>query len=187
MINIKKIYIRSNLHTSVYTPVWNWNNTHKAVHVLTTIMQHPYFFIFHVIPFQFFPFWEERPLVWNILISEIAGPDYSYLGKNRHMNVASMMTQMVKSLPAMQETWVHSLNWEDPQEKRMVQLRPKLQHILVAGKHSYYLTYLYLIFFICKTELLFVVIAWWLYNGIYLLSERPWEIEYLKHWYSIKF
>ena len=82
MINIKKIYIRSNLHTSVYTPVWNWNNTHKAVHVLTTIMQHPYFFIFHVIPFQFFPFWEERPLVWNILISEIAGPDYSYLGKN---------------------------------------------------------------------------------------------------------
>ena len=119
MINIKKIYIRSNLHTSVYTPVWNWNNTHKAVHVLTTIMQHPYFFIFHVIPFQFFPFWEERPLVWNILISEIAGPDYSYLGKNRHMNVASMMTQMVNSLPAMQETWVQSLCEEDPLGKNM--------------------------------------------------------------------
>ena len=26
---------------------------------------------------------------------------------------------MVKSLPAMQETWVQSLGWEDPQEKEM--------------------------------------------------------------------
>ena len=24
------------------------------------------------------------------------------------------MAQMVKNLPAMQETWVQSLNWEDP-------------------------------------------------------------------------
>ena len=35
------------------------------------------------------------------------------------MNVASMMTQMVKSLPAMQETWVQSLAWEDPLKKEM--------------------------------------------------------------------
>ena len=27
------------------------------------------------------------------------------------------MTQMVKNLPAMQETWVRSLAWEDPLEK----------------------------------------------------------------------
>ena len=27
------------------------------------------------------------------------------------------MAQMVKSLPAMQETWVQSLGWEDPLEK----------------------------------------------------------------------
>ena len=26
---------------------------------------------------------------------------------------------MVKNLPAMQETWVQSLGWEDPLEKRM--------------------------------------------------------------------
>ena len=26
------------------------------------------------------------------------------------------MTQMVKNLPAMQETWVQSLGWEDPLE-----------------------------------------------------------------------
>ena len=28
---------------------------------------------------------------------------------------ASLVAQMVKSLPAMQETWVQSLGWEDPQ------------------------------------------------------------------------
>ena len=30
---------------------------------------------------------------------------------------ASLVTQMVKNLPAMQKTWVWSLNWEDPLEK----------------------------------------------------------------------
>ena len=30
---------------------------------------------------------------------------------------ASLMAQMVKNLPAMQETWVRSLGWENPLEK----------------------------------------------------------------------
>ena len=30
---------------------------------------------------------------------------------------ASLVAQLVKNLPAMQETWVNSLGWEDPQEK----------------------------------------------------------------------
>ena len=29
----------------------------------------------------------------------------------------SLVTQMVKKLPAMQETWIQSLGWEDPLEK----------------------------------------------------------------------
>ena len=32
---------------------------------------------------------------------------------------ASLVPQMVKNLPAMQETQVQSLRWEDPQEKAM--------------------------------------------------------------------
>ena len=32
---------------------------------------------------------------------------------------ASLMAQMVKNLPAMKETWVHFLNWEDPLERGM--------------------------------------------------------------------
>ena len=36
------------------------------------------------------------------------------------MNVGtSLMAQMVKNLPAMQETWVHSLHQADPLEKGM--------------------------------------------------------------------
>ena len=31
---------------------------------------------------------------------------------------ASLVAQLVKNLPAMQETWVRSLGWEDPLEKR---------------------------------------------------------------------
>ena len=30
---------------------------------------------------------------------------------------ASLMAQLVKNPPAMQETWVQSLGWEDPPEK----------------------------------------------------------------------
>ena len=32
---------------------------------------------------------------------------------------ASLVAQMVKHLPAVQETWVRSLGWEDPLEKEM--------------------------------------------------------------------
>ena len=30
---------------------------------------------------------------------------------------ASLVSQLVKNLPAMQETWIQSLDWEDPLEK----------------------------------------------------------------------
>ena len=32
---------------------------------------------------------------------------------------ASLVAQMVKNLPVMQETWVQSLGWEDPLEEEM--------------------------------------------------------------------
>ena len=32
---------------------------------------------------------------------------------------ASLIAQLVKNLPAMQETWVRFLGWEDPLEKEM--------------------------------------------------------------------
>ena len=31
----------------------------------------------------------------------------------------SLVAQMLKTLPAVQETWVRSLSWEDPLEKGM--------------------------------------------------------------------
>ena len=36
-----------------------------------------------------------------------------------HLNESFPGSSMVKSLPAMLETWVQSLGWEDPLEKEM--------------------------------------------------------------------
>ena len=33
--------------------------------------------------------------------------------------IAPLMAQMVKNLPAVQETWIWSMGWEDPLEKKM--------------------------------------------------------------------
>ena len=37
-----------------------------------------------------------------------------------HVHWNSPVVQLVKNLPAMQETWVQSLGWEDPLEKGML-------------------------------------------------------------------
>ena len=37
----------------------------------------------------------------------------------KHLLRASQVAQMAKCLPAMQESWVSSLDWKDPLEKEM--------------------------------------------------------------------
>ena len=41
------------------------------------------------------------------------------IGYSLQYSWASLMAQMVKNPPVMQETWVRSLGWEDPLEKGM--------------------------------------------------------------------
>ena len=45
-----------------------------------------------------------------------------YAGEGRGYSLqyswASLVAQLVKSLLAMRETWIVSLSWEDPQDKR---------------------------------------------------------------------
>ena len=41
----------------------------------------------------------------------------SYSGFMLYLCWASLVAQLVKNLPAVQETWVRSLGWEDPLEK----------------------------------------------------------------------
>ena len=36
-----------------------------------------------------------------------------------HLDTTSLVAQLVKNLPAMWETWLQSLGWEDPLEKGM--------------------------------------------------------------------
>ena len=45
---------------------------------------------------------------------------FDTLAENKYMELdywASLIAQLVKNLPAMQETWVRCLSWEDPLEK----------------------------------------------------------------------
>ena len=39
------------------------------------------------------------------------------IGKYKLTGRASLIAQLVENLPAMRETWVRSLGWEDPLEK----------------------------------------------------------------------
>ena len=39
------------------------------------------------------------------------------IGYPLHISWASLVTQTVKNLPAMRDTWAQSLSWEDPLEK----------------------------------------------------------------------
>ena len=41
------------------------------------------------------------------------------IGYTLQYSWASLVAQMVKNLPAMRETWVRSLGWEDPLEEGM--------------------------------------------------------------------
>ena len=53
------------------------------------------------------PVWFQR---WEDLAGEGKGYPLQY-------SWASLVAQLVKNPPAMQETWVQSLGWEDPLEK----------------------------------------------------------------------
>ena len=57
---------------------------------------------------------------WIRICILIGSPSDSYtltIEKRYSRLQASLVTQMVKNLPAMRETWVWSLGWEDPLEK----------------------------------------------------------------------
>ena len=47
----------------------------------------------------------------------MSSPRPQFNGNNSSALRASLMAQLVKNLPAMWETWVQSLGWEDPLEK----------------------------------------------------------------------
>ena len=59
-----------------------------------------------------------RPEYWSGLTFPSPG-DLPNPGIEPRNNRASLVAQTVKNLPAMQETWVQSLGWEDPLKKGM--------------------------------------------------------------------
>ena len=55
--------------------------------------------------------WQLLLLVFQIL--------YNFILTNSNLELASLVAQMAKCLPATQKTRVRSLGWEDPLEKEM--------------------------------------------------------------------
>ena len=53
------------------------------------------------------------------LISGLGRSPGEGIGYPPQYSWASLVAQLVKNLPAMRETWVQSLGWEDPLEKEM--------------------------------------------------------------------
>ena len=49
----------------------------------------------------------------KILILSISKQSFMFI-------LPSVMAQLLKNLPAMQQTWIQSLGWKDPLEKEMV-------------------------------------------------------------------
>ena len=49
---------------------------------------------------------------------------------------ASLVTQLVKNAPAMQETWVLSLSWEDPGERENPLQYPGLENSMDCILHG---------------------------------------------------
>ena len=44
---------------------------------------------------------------------------WEFYGLSSYIQFFNLVAQMANNLPAMQETWIHSLGWEDPLEKGM--------------------------------------------------------------------
>ena len=65
---------------------------------------------------QSFPALESFPMSW-FFVSGSQSIGASVLASVPSMNGVSLVAQLVKNPPAMQETWVQSLGWEDPLEK----------------------------------------------------------------------
>ena len=62
------------------------------------------------------------------------------LGYPLQYSWASLATQMVKNLPAMRETWVRSLDWEDPLEEGMITHSSILVWIIPIDKGAWQAT-----------------------------------------------
>ena len=68
-----------------------------------------------------FQCWESC-LLWFVIYGLYyieVGSFYACFLESFHHKLASLVAQTAKNLPAMKETWVQSLGWEDPLEKEM--------------------------------------------------------------------
>ena len=64
--------------------------------------------------------WTGGPgVLWFMGLQGVGHDRVTELNWTEQLSRVSLVAQMVKSLPSVQETWVWSLAWEDPLEKKM--------------------------------------------------------------------
>ena len=92
---------------AVYSP-WNQWSSCPACRLRSEIILHSHFgaALPAMATFRDFPFWL---LTWQPQLHSLTP----------QVRLSLLVAQMVKNLPAMQETWVRSLGWEDPLEEGM--------------------------------------------------------------------
>ena len=56
------------------------------------------------------------PIVGNFQ-GNCLGLSFGFFGERLWISGSSLVAEMVKNLPTVQETWVQSLGWDDPLEK----------------------------------------------------------------------
>ena len=116
-----KIFYKAILHFSL-------NNCYCGKHVFMNFCigswdNYPYnFWVFW--SYIFFLFWHNTVSVfvyylWTPDNSDSGGGGCYWFWRTYHRKSSLLVVQWVKNLPAMQETWVPSLGWEDPREKEM--------------------------------------------------------------------
>ena len=74
------------------------------------------------------------------MIPGLGRPPGEGIGYPPHYSWASLVAQMVKNPPAMQETWVQSLGWEDPLEDGLATHSSILAWRIPKGRGAWWAT-----------------------------------------------
>ena len=110
---------------SHHLDLFQWvSSLHQGARVLELQLQHSSFLWIFRVPLELTGLISLQSKGLSTAFSNITVQKHQFFGtqhylwSNSYIHWAFLVAQLVKNLPAMRETWVQSLGWEDPLEKR---------------------------------------------------------------------
>ena len=110
---------------SQHQGLFQWvSSSHQVAKVLELQLQHSSFPWLFSVPLELTGLISFQSKGLSRVFSNTTVQKYQFFGtqpslySNSHIHWASLAAQLIKNLPAMRETWIQSLGWEDPLEKR---------------------------------------------------------------------